>query len=163
MAAYEESGKSNEGYTPKYIFDALGVTFDLDVAAPIEGPRYVPARRWFWERALERDWDGFVWMNFPFGHQKHKMEWLEKFFDHGNGIALAPDRTSAPWYQKFSPKADLICFVDGKIKFERPDGTVPPHPGTGTVLFAAGDQAVSTLAQSGLGVMNINYDRENLI
>lgn len=47
MSAYEKAGESDEWYTPKYIFDAMDMTFDLDVAAPSEGPRYTPtiARR----------------------------------------------------------------------------------------------------------------------
>lgn len=84
--------KSDDWYTPAYVFDALGVRFDLDVAAPVEGPRYVPADRWHWERGLEANWNGFVWMNPPFGHQSTKEAWLAKFIAHRNGIALMPDR-----------------------------------------------------------------------
>lgn len=91
--------KSDDWYTPRYVFDALGVSFDLDVSAPVEGPRYVPAARWLWERGLEQAWEGFVWMNPPYGHQSTKIAWLDKFIKHGNGIALLPDRTSAPWWQ----------------------------------------------------------------
>jgi hypothetical protein len=46
MAAYEAAGESDEWYTPKYIFDALGLRFDLDVAAPVGGGRAMcPVRR----------------------------------------------------------------------------------------------------------------------
>lgn len=41
MAAYEKTGESDEWYTPRYIFDALNARFDMDVAAPKEGPRRV--------------------------------------------------------------------------------------------------------------------------
>ena len=34
MSAWERPGKSDEWHTPKYIFDAMAVTFDLDVASP---------------------------------------------------------------------------------------------------------------------------------
>ena len=34
MAAYEAPGETDEWHTPRYIFDALGVRFDLDVASP---------------------------------------------------------------------------------------------------------------------------------
>ncbi len=151
MAAYELAGESDEWYTPKYIFDALGETFDLDVAAPLNGPRYVPCKGWFSSEALEREWWGFVWMNPPFGHQKTKRAWLKKFFEHGNGIALVPDRTSAPWFQEYAPMADAICFVSPKIKFERPDGSIGEWPGTGTALLAAGKRAAKALHQSRLG------------
>ena len=130
MAAYEKQGESDEWYTPAYIFDAHGVHFDLDVACPPEGPRYVPAARYFREGGIDRDWLGFVWMNPPFGHQPHKRQWLRKFFEHGKGIALLPD---------------AILFVSPKVKFERPDGSVSKSPGTGTTLMAAGAKAVSAL------------------
>lgn len=145
MAAYERPGESDEWYTPKYIFDALGVTFDLDVAAPPNGPRYVPCLGWFYDRSLEREWGGFVWMNPPFGHQSTKRKWLQRFFDHGNGIALLPDRTSAPWWQEFAPQSDAVLFVSPKVKFERPDGSIGEQPGTGTTLLASGKRGAAAL------------------
>lgn len=151
MGAYEAIGQSDEWYTPRYIFDALGETFDLDVAAPPEGPRHVPCRRWISENALAEEWRGFVWMNPPFGHQAAKRAWLGRFFEHGDGIALVPDRTSAPWFQEFAPRANVICWVSPKIKFERPDGSVGESPGTGTALLAAGGRARLALMRCGLG------------
>jgi hypothetical protein len=151
VAAYETAGETDEWYTPRYIFDALGERFDLDVASPPDGPRHVPTSRWLSSGALEMEWNGFVWMNPPFGHQAAKRRWLSKFFAHGNGIALLPDRTSAPWFQEYGPLADVICWVAPKIKFERPDGTLGESPGTGTALFGVGPRASQALAKSGLG------------
>ena len=151
MAAYESPGETDDWYTPSYIFSALGERFDLDVAAPKEGPRHVPADAWHSDLSLILPWWGFVWMNPPFGHQNVKRDWLQKFFFHGNGIALVPDRTSAPWWQEAAQLSDVILFVSGKIKFERPDGTIGESPGTGTCLLATGDRAVKSLLRSGLG------------
>ncbi len=148
MAAFEKRGESDEWYTPRYIFDALGVSFDLDVACPLEGPRHVPANSYFHEKALDKEWHGFIWMNPPFGHQSTKRLWLRKFFEHGNGIALLPDRTSAPWWQEFAPFADAVLFVSPKVKFERPDGTLGEQPGTGTTLFAVGEVATEALLRA---------------
>lgn len=155
MAAYENAGETDEWYTPKYIFDAIGEVFDLDVSAPSEGPRHTPCANYLTEKecGLSSTWRGFVWMNPPFGHQATKVKWLSKFFAHGQGIALIPDRTSAPWWQHFAPKANAILFVAPKIKFERPDGSLGMSPGTGTCLFAVGDRAVKALEQSGLGII----------
>lgn len=156
MAAYEARGESDEWYTPKYIFDALGERFDLDVACPPEGPRHTPSDFYLHKNALEEAWYGFVWMNPPFGHQRDKIKWLTKFFEHGNGIALVPDRTSAPWWQEFASKADAVCFVAPKIKFERPDGTLGESPGTGTCLFGAGARAEASLIKCNLGLVMFN-------
>ena len=155
MAAYEAAGETGEWYTPRYIFDALGEQFDVDVAAPEGGPLHVPASEWLCCRALDVTWRGFVWMNPPFGHQSTKRKWLAKFFDHGNGIALVPDRTSAPWWQEAARRTDAVLFVSPKIKFIRPDGSVGESPGTGTTLLAAGQRAVAALyrASPDLGVV----------
>jgi len=161
MAAYERQGESDEWYTPRYIFDALGEWFDLDVAAPVAGPRYAPCSSWFFHNSIQCDWHGFVWMNPPFGHQSTKRLWLQKFFNHGHGIALAPDRTSAPWFQEFAPLSGALLFVAPKIKFERPDGSVGEQPGTGTVLLAAGDRAVKALRRAtSLGFVSVPTQQE---
>lgn len=155
MSLWEPSiGASDEWYTPAYLFEAMGETFDLDVAAPPPGGPHVPAHRWFWHRGLERDSSGFVWMNPPFGGRNGLVPWLDRFFAHGNGIALTPDRTSAPWWQDANRRADATLFVAGKVKFIRPDGTEGRSPGTGTTLFAAGQRAKAALIRAetaGLG------------
>jgi hypothetical protein len=155
MAAFEAAGESDEWYTPRYIFDAIGLHFDLDVAAPPGGPRHVPARAWLTasDDGLLSDWRDLVWMNPPFGHQRQKRAWLSRFFKHRNGVALVPDRTSAPWFQEFAPMADVICWVSPKIKFERPDGTRGEWPGTGTALLAAGEVAAVAIERCGLGMV----------
>jgi hypothetical protein len=101
-------------------------------------------------------WQGFVWMNPPFGSRNGVRPWLDRFFAHGDGIALTPDRTSAPWWQDAARKATATLFVAGKIKFERVDGTVGKWPSNGTTLFAVGVQgcaALLTACRKGLGVL----------
>lgn len=156
-------GESDEWYTPAYIFDALGVTFDLDVASPPEGPRHVPARHWFSEYSLMMKWSGFVWMNAPFGGRNGLVPWLDKFFGHGNGIALAPDRTSAPWFQDAMQDAESILFLSPKVKFERPDGTTGAAPSSGVALFGMGEQARAALerAHGKIGRLVLPYRRED--
>lgn len=156
MSAWENAGESNEWYTPKHVFDALGMVFDMDVAAPVDRTHvHVPARRFITADSLSAEWAGFIWMNPPFGHQSTKRAWLAKFFDHGRGIALTPDRTSAPWFREAWDRTDLVLFTP-KLKFIRPDGSVGESPGTGTCLWAAGPSAVSALqraARAGLGIL----------
>lgn len=148
MSAWEASGKSDEWYTPRYIFDALGVTFDMDVAAPKEGPRHVPMKNWISSDSLQSPWVGFIWMNPPFGGRNALEPWLEKFFAHGNGVALTPDRTSAPWWQDASSRADAILMMRGKPKFERPDGSIGKSPSHGVTLWAAGYKASVALERA---------------
>jgi len=159
MSHWEASGKSNDWWTPKYIFDALGETFDLDVSAPFEGPLHVPCLGWLYDRSLERAWNGFVWMNPPFGGRNGLTPWLDKFFQHGDGIALVPDRTSAPWWQEMARRADGLLFIDGKVRFIRPDGTTGDSPSTGTVLVAAGGRAVGALARADKSGLGLCYGR----
>lgn len=155
MSHWETSqGASDEWYTPKYIFDALGCTFDQDVASPFDASlTHVPAKSYIFANSLSGPWRGFVWMNPPFGGRDSLRPWLRKFFDHGNGVALTPDRTSAPWFQEAWQRADLALFMP-KVKFIRPDGSLGKSPSNGTTLWAAGDQAVEALirAQS-LGIL----------
>lgn len=156
MAAYESRGESDEWYTPPHVFEALGCRFDMDVASPEDRTFVtVPANDFVTPESPDRDWCGFIWMNPPFGHQATKRLWLRRFFDHGNGIALTPDRTSALWFREAWSRAGVVMFTP-KLKFIRPDGSIGEQPGTGTVLWAAGDQAVLALQQAanaGLGIL----------
>lgn len=158
MALHEQCvGSSDEWYTPPHVFEAMGVRFDLDVATP---EATCPADSYctlgLISESLKARWGGFVWMNPPFGARNGLVPWLDKFFAHGNGVALVPDRTSAPWWQDYAPRADLILFVRKKLKFIRPDGTEGASPAQGTTLMAVGAQGVTALrnaARAGLGLL----------
>ena len=78
---------SDDWYTPPLVFDALGITFDLDPCAPPGGVPWIPAPRWFTESddGLSQPWRGRVWLNPPYSSPA---PWLEKFVDHGDGVAL---------------------------------------------------------------------------
>lgn len=139
-------GATDEWYTPQYVFDALGTRFKVDVSSPgKEITPWTPADRFITEGSLEQAWDGSVWMNPPFGGRNGLVPWLDKFFLHGDGIALTPDRTSAPWWQKFSVRADAILFVAKKIKFIGADGNAGKSPADGTTLMASGPRFVEAL------------------
>ena len=142
MSFWEQNGKSDEWYTPPEIFDGLGCIFDTDVASPEDRTYvYTPATKFITADSLSSEWIGFCWMNPPFGGRNGILPWLEKMADHGNGIALTPDRTSAEWWQYGASRADAMLFVKGKIKFIRQDGTRGKSPSTGTTLFAYGEHA----------------------
>lgn len=153
-----EGGRSNEWYTPKYIFDAMGVRFDLAVAAPPDWREttFCPCDDAITENSLDKPWPGFIWMNPPFSDRRNGVQpWHDKFFQH-HGVMIAADRTSAPWWQLAARKCDALLFIDGKPKFIRPDGSVGRQPGDGMVLFARGHKGTRALINAevaGLGVM----------
>lgn len=152
MALHEQSvGKSDEWYTPPYVFDAMGARFDMDVASPgRDVVPWVPATMHCTGSSLKIGWGGFVWMNPPFGGRNGIIPWLDKFFAHGDGVALTPDRTSAPWWQDAARKADAILFVSPKIRFIPGEGAKASAPAQGTTLMAAGPRGVQALMSASL-------------
>lgn len=156
MSYWEKLGASDEWYTPPEVFQALGCSFDLDPANAAIGGAHVPCRESWGSDGLEREWSVFVWLNPPFGGRNGLKPWLEKFFAHGNGIVLTPDRTSAsPWFWPAWQKADLVLFTK-KIKFVRPDGSRGKSPSNGTALMASGEAgclALRKAAAEGFGIL----------
>ena len=146
-------GATDEWFTPRAIFDALALTFDLDPCSQGVG-HWVPAHHIYTKAddGLSQPWDGLVWMNPPFGGRNGVIPWLERFFSHGSGIGLVAARTSAGWFHDWMPKAETLLFPRGKTKFVRPDGSVGGSPGTGAVLFAVGNIANDALQDCGLGL-----------
>lgn len=145
--------ESIEWYTPPEVFQALGVTFDVDPCSPGEGKSHVRARRHITaaEDGLASDWgSGMAFVNPPYG--PHTATWLAKLADHGNGIALVFARTDNKWFHETVSRADLICFVSGRVKFYKGSTEVRGNsPGAGSMLVAYGHQAAAVLAASGLG------------
>jgi hypothetical protein len=143
-------GATDEWYTPPEIFEALDCWFDIDVASPGQSVTpWIPADTFISCDSLTEDWYGFVWMNPPFGGRNGLVPWLEKFIAHKNGIALVPDRTSAPWWQQFAPIMDQTLFVAKKIKFiDGRTGERGPSPAQGTCLFGLGDKACKALYEA---------------
>lgn len=155
MSHWENSvGATDEWYTPPEVFKALGVEFDLDVAHP-RIATCVPAKLVICENSLEKEWQGFIWMNPPYGGRNAVQPWMDKFFDHGNGIALTTDRTSAPWFWNCWKRADLVMFTK-KIRFIGADGKRGISPSNGSAFWAIGKQACVALenaSQKGFGII----------
>lgn len=155
MAEHESCiGESDDWYTPREIFAALGLQFDLDPCSPGPG-HWVPAHRIYTiaDDGLSQDWEGMVFMNPPFGGRNGHVPWLLKFLGHGNGIAIVRAYTSSGWWHDHMPRAQALLFPRGKTKFIRPDGSVGQAPGHGIVLVGMGKTAIAALAQSNLGML----------
>lgn len=98
--------ESDERYTPRWVFDGLGLMFDLDPAAPIEGGDCVPARQRFTRLndGLAHEWHGLVWLNPPFSEST---AWADRFRAHGCGVFLGPV-ANARWWFDLARSAEVI-------------------------------------------------------
>jgi hypothetical protein len=145
--AKDEYKPQDDHYTPEDIFEALGLTFDLDPCAPISGGA-VPARQAYSLPfdGLAASWFGLVWVNPPYSKPS---PWVDKWLDHENGLLMVPSGKSA-WRLKLW-NDDRTRVVNLKPpKFIRPDGSRKQimFP---VDLWAIGDQAIEALHRSGLG------------
>jgi hypothetical protein len=139
---------SDDYYTPKWVFDSLGVMFDLDVSSPPGGPPFVPCRRYYTQvdDGLSSPWDGLIWMNPPYSKPS---PWVERFLNHDNGIALLPFAKSK-WNQRLWDSDAQVIYLYA-VKFEHSSPTnsgAAPFP---LGLWAAGDNAKEILHNSNLG------------
>jgi hypothetical protein len=145
-------GTTDEWYTPPEVFDALGISFDLDPAAPPGGVPWIPADRHFSKAddGLRSPWAGRVWLNPPYGRQT--ASWLARLAEHGDGIALAFARTDTQWFHQQATRATAICFIAGRLKFVRGEGQGESSTALApSLLIAYGLPCAIALAQSGLG------------
>ena len=155
--AHGRKNESSEWYTPPHIFEALGLTFDLDPCAPPEGYTWtVPARSKFTEQddGLLSVWpvDANVFMNPPYGYAIPA--WMNKMSLHGKGIALVFARLDTEWFHRFCTNADAICFVKGRLNFIHPEGEPSVYnAGAPSMLVAWGADNVAALERSQLGAM----------
>src|ERR1700749_419093 len=95
--AADVADTSDDCYTPRWIFDAAGLVFDMDVAAPVDPSRRTcPALRYLTpvDDGLSQPWEGLVWMNPPYSNC---MPWVRRFAEHGRGLALLPLIGRSPW------------------------------------------------------------------
>jgi hypothetical protein len=144
-----------EWWTPKWIFDALGLSFDLDPCSPSGGVPWLPAAKHYSlpQDGLTLPWHGNVWLNPPYG--KHTGDWLAKMHQHRNGVALVFARTDCRWFHEYVVPADRILFLRGRIRFV--DGmavTKGTGAGAGSLLTAWGNEqcaALDRMAHDGHG------------
>jgi phage N-6-adenine-methyltransferase len=119
-------------YTPRWVFDAMDLRFDLDVAAPPGGPWYVPCERYYTaeDDGLTSPWDGLVWCNPPFSKFR---PWAERWAAHdGSGVLMGMTSARSMGRALGLWGADAVAFID--VKFERPDQPLRDVP---TAIFVA--------------------------
>jgi hypothetical protein len=145
------AGGTVEWYTPPRVFEALGLRFDLDVAAPRGGVAWVPAERYLTidDNALMSHWTGRVWLNPPYGPTVGLF--LDRLAHHGDGVALVAARTATRWWQRAAATASAVCFIAGRLQFIRSDGHVAPAAFP-SCLLAWGPECAAAVLASQLGV-----------
>ena len=147
--AVKNKNKSVEWYTPAWIFEELGIEFDLDPSSPHDMESCVPAavKYTVFDDGLSLPWDGRVWLNPPYG--KDTPFWMSRMIDHNNGIALLFSRTDTIWCQEAMRKCSAMLFIAGRIDFI--PGIENQHKksrsGAGNVMFAFGNDCAYALKQ----------------
>lgn len=163
--------ESVEWYTPRSIFDSLGIEFDLDPASP--GKDIVPwisAKRHLTieDSGLLARWEGNIWLNPPYGDETP--DWLGKLANHGRGIALLFTRPDTRWFHRYVPLSDAICLVKGRIGFiheknakEYAAGTYEQKGrcGAASMLIAYGKDNAKALYESKLGLTLVKWKDYN--
>lgn len=141
---------SDDYYTPAWVFERMGLTFDLDVASPPGGVPWVPAKRFLTQEddGLSAPWEGRVWMNPPFSGTA---AWISRFIQHGNGVCVVPHSRSR-WHAQLwaSPAvfADPNLNGDSMFQFIRDGKLANVYM---PVFFAAfGDACIAAISRLGV-------------
>ena len=133
----------NEWYTPAWLFDAIGLTFDLDVCAP-EDRQLVstPAQRFLTatDDGLTSPWAGLVWCNPPYSDAG---PWARRMIDHGSGLLLSHVPINGGWCLDVWRSCGAITMFGG-MHFARPDGSTQ-RPAWWLQLASFGAEATSAL------------------
>ena len=106
----------DEYYTPEWVFDKLGLQFDLDPCSPGKNKCSSTATVHYShpQNGLELEWRGRIWMNPPYSKPT---PWVDKFIEHNNGIALLPFFKSN-WFTRIWNAADGIALMPTTLKFQ---------------------------------------------
>jgi len=146
-----DHGTSDDYYTPPFIFEALGLTYDMDVCSPPNGSPWIPARRFLSliDDGLATDWIGRVWMNPPYSKPT---PWIDKWLQHGNGIGLVASSRSASFNRLWECEDVAFLLLPGTLKFMKPNGEsrgifMP------TALIGIGAENIQAMRQSQLGCL----------
>ena len=133
---------SDDYYTAPWVFEAMGITFDLDVCSPPGGVPWIPAGRFYTmaDDGLTAKWEGRVWMNPPFSKPS---PWVNRFIAHRHGVALLPFAKSA-WFSLVWEWADALVYPGIDLsKFIGGPVFMP------CVLAAFGDECVEAIGKLG--------------
>ena len=144
LFAVTEGKTSDECYTPRSLFDQLDIEFALDPASCPPELSAVPARRMFTIEADGRalPWEGRGWMNPPYSKPS---PWVDRFIEHGHGIALLPVANNARWMARLWADAAGVGLWSDAL-FNRADGSKYGIP-MASLLWAMGGDCVEAIGR----------------
>ena len=144
----QEVSTPDDYYTPPWIFETMGLRFDLDVSAPPGGVEWIPARRFLTMKddGLNTPWEGRVWMNPPYSNPT---PWVRKFLEHGRGVALLPTTRGRWWYSLWNDPRTIMVPTPYNMKFHR--GSESKSIVFNTSLWAIGEEEQAAILKIGRG------------
>lgn len=152
MGGHQSASSDSEVWlTPPWLLAALGgaEAFELDPCAVMEPRPWPTAQRHFTrlENGLLQPWAGRIFCNPPYGGPAVVGPWMRRLADHGDGIALIFARTdTAVFHETVWRRATAVHFLEGRLFFHRPDGSVADHnAGAPSCLVAYGEAAEAQL------------------
>jgi hypothetical protein len=126
---------TDDCYTPRWVFDAMGLKFDLNVAAPVGGPWHVPCKQYYTaeDDGLVQPWDGLVWCNPPYSAMK---DWAPRWVKHPTGVLVGLMLNAVRWLGPVLTAADSVAILPG-LKFHLPGQEQLKAVGLRQVVFVA--------------------------
>jgi len=134
----------DDWYTPRWIFDAADITFDMDVASPIDPEmQQVPAKRHLTalDDGLATPWEGIVWCNPPYSGST---PWVEKWAAHDGPAMILVPAVKSRWVGTLLGATEAMTLLT--VEFIRPGGEVAPIRWL-NILAAKGEPCVSAVAR----------------
>lgn len=136
----EDALDSDAWYTPAWVFDGLGLTFDLDVSHPSDPLPWIPARERYTvaDDGLTQPWFGLVWCNPPYSAPT---AWCRRWAEHPDGcILLRADLSTSGPFAAF--RAATSMWVPSKrLQFVNGHGERSGAVNFSSVLLGRGDAA----------------------
>jgi hypothetical protein len=127
-------------YTPPWVFDGLGIVFDLDVAAPVEPLEWIPAKRSYTvaDDGLVLPWEGTIWCNPPYSEPA---PWCYRWAEHADGCILLRSDLSTRGPFAATSVASSLYVPPKRIQFVNGHGGPTGAANFSTVLLGAGTAA----------------------
>jgi len=150
LFAIDDALDSDAWYTPAWVFDGLGVTFDLDVASPDGGLPWLPARAFYTvaDDGLLQPWHGLVWCNPPYSAPT---QWCRRWAQHPDGFLLIRADLSTSGPAAAFAAATSIYVPAKRLQFVSGAGAETGAVNFSTVILGRGATADAALHRLAVG------------